>query len=414
MLKGESSRPETATYKDYTKTYFTDYSTEGKTTQGRVTQGKVHKLTAKATTRVALPIEYVTEHNLAGGEGLTYTLNSRTLEQHGFTSQPAGIKGPLRFASSHNNDQSGYYNFYRTVGRYHEFFNHNSLNLSMAELIDTNGSRITLQDKYFIPVGDQWWGVFPSPYIYPGSGPYSYKQRSWTSTDDALDELEVMSLGSGKDLFRQSYLSDYSKGFINPSRGSYNMDHGVLYAIRFKAPTNSCRPVTHSWGYDINTGSRPRYTYPASPDNSLKCAYRFTHVGGEPIWSIAGNQTAPGMHSTRLIIDVVYLGEETNPTDLGAISDEAWWTTKRSEGRVLSRVFPFSGKANISNVYSVASIVNEAGLSGYGIGGSFRAITDATPLEGALAYLEGSTIGGDGSNPYAHGKTIRLFRYLGR
>lgn len=55
--------------------------------------------------------------------------------------------------------------------------------------------------------------------------------------------------------------------------------------------------------------------------------------------------------TNRVAIDVVYLGEE-GTEDLSTISSDAWWSTKQSEGKVISRVFPAVGY--ISD-YSVSS-----------------------------------------------------------
>lgn len=45
-----------------------------------------------------------------------------------------------------------------------------------------------------------------------------------------------------------------------------------------------------------------------------------------------------------MIIDVVYLGEELNPTDLATISDDAWWSSREAEGKIITRVFPASAR----------------------------------------------------------------------
>lgn len=47
--------------------------------------------------------------------------------------------------------------------------------------------------------------------------------------------------------------------------------------------------------------------------------------------------------SSKLIIDVVYLGEEDVPTKLAAISNQSWWSDKLSDGKVHSRTFSASG-----------------------------------------------------------------------
>lgn len=59
LLKGTSSNPDT----DYTKIYLTDYAV-GAATGGKVIHGRVHRMTARATQRLGLPIEYVVDRNL--------------------------------------------------------------------------------------------------------------------------------------------------------------------------------------------------------------------------------------------------------------------------------------------------------------------------------------------------------------
>lgn len=69
ILKGTSSKYSSAPEKDYTKMYFTDYLVPT-VTKGKVSHGRVHRMTARATERVGLPIEYVTERNVnATGDG---------------------------------------------------------------------------------------------------------------------------------------------------------------------------------------------------------------------------------------------------------------------------------------------------------------------------------------------------------
>lgn len=318
MLKGESSRPEASTYKDYIKTYFTDYAPKSTGMQGRVTQGRVHKLTARATKRVTLPIEYVTEYNLAGGDGLTYTVKDFISRP-----QPPGAEGALRFANSHNNDQSGYYNWYKVAGHYDSLLNPGTTNLSNATLVDTDGASITLRDKYFIPARDQWWGIWPAIPV---------NHRDWVGAKEILDYDEIMAVGSGGDILRQLYSSDYSQSLISPRGGNSPTDNAVFYAIPFKAKASNCTPMS-------NYLDGKHYLYFPAIDNSLKCAYRFTRVGGASSWGTYTNQNM----TNRLIIDVVYLGEEDTPTGLSPVSDEAWWAARLAEDRFFLVPFPLLG-----------------------------------------------------------------------
>lgn len=312
MLTGTSSRPQTATYRDYTNVWFTDYTT--KTSQGKVTPGRVHVLTAKATQRLALPIEYVTEYNLAGGDGLTSIMNP----------QPDGVTGPLRFATSHSNDQSGYYRWFKLVGRHDEEYNPDTRNLQ-TEVDKTFGA-----GKYFVPTIEQWWGVWPAP---------RQALRLWPGDRPDNNTSEFMAVGFGGDLLRQAYYSDYSQSFTLPHGGSDATDDAVFYAIRFKAQTNICLPDRYAWEFDATTNLQRINSYRPARDNLLKCAYRFRRVGGSESWQREDNSNL----SNHLIIDVVYLGEEDSPTELSTISDESWWASKKAQGLVISKIFPVCG-----------------------------------------------------------------------
>lgn len=305
LLEGTSSRPETATYRDYTNTWFTDYKTKAGT-QGKVTQGKVHPLTAKASHRVALPIEYVTEYNLAGGPTIASTTNP----------QPAGLTGSLRFANSHSNDQSGYYNWYKVKGRHDATYNPDTRNLQ-AEVDATFGA-----DKYDIPTIDQWSAAVP---------PRSH--LIWTGAE-RLNEADYVRFGSGPDELRRTYLSDYSKAFSTNNATS----DATIYAIRFKA-----RPSAGSICPFVPVENSPTSGllvngYELTTDDKMKCAYRFRRVGGRQDWETSWGTTTN--NTNRLAVDVVYLGEESTPTELATISNDAWWSAKASENKVISRVFP--------------------------------------------------------------------------
>lgn len=305
MMQGVSSRPETETYKDYTNTWFTDYAPKA-STGGRVTHGKVHLLTARVSHRLSMPIEHVTEYNLAGGTGLTYMISDKPSEQ------PDGVLGDLRFATSHRNDQSGYYNWYKVLGRHHNIYNPDSRNLQ------TEIDRVFGVNKYYIPTAEEWIGVYPT-------------QISWGEGDDVFGFSEFMSVGSGSDKFKQIYLSSYLDSLADPYVG---------YSIRFMSHVARSCDVTYysSWGR-----SDP---YPAALDNSMKCAYRFRYIGTRDTWD--RNNSKQNLDN-QIIIDVVYLGEEASPTELSTISNDDWWADRLSEKRVITRTFPAAGRVRVGS-----------------------------------------------------------------
>lgn len=273
-LKGSSSRPETSSYKDYTKVWFTDYTPKATGAQGKVTHGKVHSLTARVTSRVGLPLEYVAEYNLAGGYGLTYT-----------SPQAPGTQGPLRFASSHDNNQSGYYNMYRTIGRQDATYNPTGLSLHTAQLIDTNGASIQLGSKYVVPTEQQLQ--------------YLMMPRHW----EDRESLSSAHFASGDGLFNWPVFSQVS---------DYDSDNHRVTAIRYASRVGGC------WS--------------GVQDNSFRSAYRYTIVGGRTI-----------SMTWHLLIEAVHLGEEAVPTDLATVSEASWWDAQKAQGKVIARRVPAPG-----------------------------------------------------------------------
>lgn len=322
------------------------FSTDYKVKTSRLAQGKIYTLRANVTTgRPLLPIDYVTDYNLAGGEGWTYTTTN-------MNPQPDGVLGPLRFAASHRNDQSGYYNWYQLVGRKHNVHNPNGENLQ--EAIDATLG----MNKYVVPTSDQWWGIYPSrPYYY-------------FSTDTVtLNVDDVMALGSNNNLLRQSYKSDYSKGFSE----DYANKDAIVYAIRFKKRQIQ-EPVTFASDYDPASNTKTFHAYSSSPDDFLKCAYRYTRVGGRDDWNLARpaifhpNPSLVNANLTnRLVVDVVYLGEEATPTSLNQISNAQWWNDKKAKGLVISRTFPAAGvvKTELPESAKIGTLVDRGGWSTY-------------------------------------------------
>lgn len=363
MMQGVSSRPETETYKDYTNTWFTDYAPKASTGgRGRVTQGKVHPLTARVSHRLSMPIEHVTEYNLAGGTGLTYMISDKPSEQ------PDGVLGDLRFATSHRNDQSGYYNWYKVLGRHHNIYNPDSRNLQ------TEVDRVFGVNKYYVPTAEEWNGVYPT-------------QISWGEGDDVFGFSEFMSVGSGSDKFKQIYLSSYLDSLADPYVG---------YSIRFIPPVaKSCDAIFDTW-----YGRGP---YPLALDNSMKCAYRFRYIGTLGAWFPNYNRNL----DTQIIIDVVYLGEEASPTELSTISNDDWWADRLSEKRVITRTFPAAG-------WVVAREGRSPYLENRGSSVAYWMYEDRLILNGedrAFVLADRYIVGNLAYLPPRIGMPVRLFEY---
>lgn len=372
MLKGESSRPD----KDYTKTYFTDYTTEGKTTQGRITEGKIQKMTANVTRRLAIPIEYVTEYNLAGGEGLTDHPILYFYDRPEHLPKMNGTEGSLRFASSHEFVESGLYSGYKVLG-IHDFANNPDHKNLQVEVDNRFGAR-----KYTIPSAEQWWGIYPEQKIG-----WVYNRQ-----EPQMNTLERMSVTSGSEVFRQAYLSDYSASDVVEDFD----DAAVIYAIRFKQRSQlDCSPSAYTWEYDESTGTHKTYLYPSALDNSMKCAYRFTRVGSEFSWRDPG---AYRYQTNMIRIDVVYLGDEFSSTDLSTISDESWWSRQMSDGRVLSKNFS-------AGVYRVEGTDNEKGDWSWG---EYASSSRARTVLWSFLVDRNALESGDTYSPHY---LVRLFQY---
>lgn len=338
ILRGEAPN---SPHTDYTKAYYTSY-TPNSVSGGKVVHGKVHPLTARATANVVLPIQLITDYNLAGGPSYGITqMPSATQWPNGQV--PEGTKGVLRFSNiasngtpnpdPHDNMASGYYNWFMVqpndAMRYSAHFNPNSVNLHNMQLLDEDGQTIRLGDKYYAPHIDNLWGVFAS-YPYP----QGYTKRWYDPARGDYDRQEIMSVGqgSGPGALSQYYRSWYrGGGALNPGPYDYASEH-VIYAIRFEK-RKTCEPKTYDFPKE---GIR---TYTSAPNDMLKCAYRFLRVGR---WE-NNNKEISQWKRRRIQIDVVYLGEETTPTPLSSVANEGWWSARKNEGKVISKTFTVGG-----------------------------------------------------------------------
>lgn len=390
FLHGTSSKYASNPTKDYTKTYFTDYRPSTSGTKGRPSQGKIHLLKANATHRITIPIEHVTEYNLAGG-GLVqnFTINGTPNQQS------EGIKGDLRFSNvlsdgvspnpnPHRNDQSGYYNIYELMGVSHKYNNPGPTPRNVTAAINAKWP-----NTYFVPEGDHWWGVWGVR-----------NAQSWSNAPEVSNVYEYFQLGYNE----QSYWfaqSDYSASVpVNDAT-----DNAVFYAIRFKA-TNDYQVRQNNWFYDLSTGSPVPRIYDPLRGNVFRCAFRYTRVGGRTSWDTNHSLT------NHLIIDVVHLGNDPNVTSVGDISNPAWWSNQPS-GKIISRTFPASGKIQLfGSSYSEGYLsyrgkeaqVQSMSLSNIGI------IHGEEILSRHAPFCSGDLIYGDGSESSVFALPVRLWK----
>lgn len=201
--------------------------------------------------RGKIPIEYVTEYNLAGGP---------SIKPNGIPITTPGLQGPLRFAGSHDNNQSGYYSLAN-------FPNAGYIDLNTATLPDGT----VLGSKYHMPTIEEWTGITG----YSHTGFYNTPLSNQTYS-------EAVTSGN----VQKTYTTD----FQTPG-------NGIAYALRFKSAT-----------------VQSKVGYPPATDNNMLCAYRYERVGTMS----ADNLT------DHLIVSVVYLGPNSTETITSISNENWW------------------------------------------------------------------------------------------
>lgn len=171
-----------------------------------------------------LPIEFVSEYNLAGGSGYGYVPSSG--------STPAQSDPQLRWAINHNYDQSGYYNWYVCTGTYDATNNPTGKNIFMDPFFISGAGK-----GYHLPSYWEWCGVF------------GYDSATFGSSINISDVNEAIEFGAVK----RTFASDY-----------FSTGNSVCYALRFKKATG--KPNDNSSLTD----------FPLASDNNMLCAFRYT------------------------------------------------------------------------------------------------------------------------------------------
>ncbi len=284
---------------DVARSYRTDY-TPNATTGGKPQHGKVHRLRINANEFITIPIQYMTEYNIAGGEGITSTLGLAEADQFD------GMKGGLRFANynssginigenGHLNNQSGFYSRSLAEGL-------GSINMMELPAKDINGNQIArLGEKYRVPTHSDWQGIV------------MLQRLAWGGLDRSSNDFFTMGDGANRQALASS-----SESISTDQRD-------VIYAIRFRKLDTS-ESILMSNQYQPHT--------PLKSDE-LKCAYRYRYVD-------------KGTIRGRVVIDVVYLGEEPADTETTTttISENngQWWVDRASEGKVITRILPALGE----------------------------------------------------------------------
>ena len=234
-----------------------------------------------------VPLEYVAEYNLAGGS--QYGSSFSSSNPAGAVPTPAQTDGPLRWASNHDNNQSGYYNWYVCKGETQRTY---------------NPSGLKLFNDVFFTAGHPGHGYhLPSRWELTGVFSYSYRVQYGGSINQPANE--ACEFGG----IKKTYLNTYNSS-----------GNGVCYAIRFKKA---------SGGPDDGSSLSE---FPKAEDNSMCCAYRYTRVGS---FAYDNNLTS------QLKVDCVYLGEAGASTAIDDIKEDSWWTSHSAE--IVTRIFPAAG-----------------------------------------------------------------------
>ena len=245
-----------------------------------------------------IPLEYVAEHNLAGGSQYIFTFSSSE-EPSGIPSTSAQSDYNLRWAASHNNNESGYYNWYVCNGIQHSQGNPSGKNL-FSDVFFTSGAG----KGYHLPSRWEWAGVFC--YIYG----YGISLNSSIIHNDINEAIEFGGI-------KKTFASDYA-----------NTGSNVTYALRFKPATGA--PQDDSGSSEI--------IFPKATDNRMLCAYRYELI-----------PTGPPL-SSQIKVQAVYLGNSFTG-DINTIRDENWWTAQAATpGNVVTRIFPLAGEVQGSTI----------------------------------------------------------------
>ncbi|WP_420187233.1 fimbrial protein [Bacteroides pyogenes] len=237
---------------------------------------------------IKLPLDYVAKYNLAGG-----ALYGTKPNDPSFVTS-AQTDAQLRWASNHDVNQSGYYNWYVLKGETESTYNPNGKDLFSDAFFTTGEGK-----DYHLPSRWEWASVFSYDMNARYGIYYSYSQVT-----------EAVEFGGIKKSFASWYYTPSNLG-------------NVGYALRFMK--------TSSYPNDGSSITE----FPLATDNSMLCAYRYRRIG------------EPGTINNRMIrleIDCVYLGDDDefagdlSMPNLLTICDEAWWYARTAE--TVTRTFP--------------------------------------------------------------------------
>ncbi|WP_420186500.1 hypothetical protein M1B74_06800 [Bacteroides pyogenes] len=319
--------------------------TDGKGFEGGYLEVRAGRLYTKVNVDQIgkLPLEYVAEYNLAGGA--QYGSSFASSNPPGAVPTSAQTDPQLRWATNHNNDQSGYYNWYVANGVYNVTYNPDTKNLFTDPFFTTGAG-----EGYHLPSRWEWVGV--------GS---NGTHVAYTVSVDYRNIHEAIEFGGVKKTFASDYISE---------------GNGICYALRFKQANPGTAPDNGSLIF-----------FPTASNNYMLCAYRYTRVG-------------PFLNNLNLNscvkVDCVYLGAKFTG-DISTIRYESWWDVHVSE--TITRIFPAAG----------GIIFPGSRLSLRGVEGRFQTSTQQYPGYTYAAVFNSYYGGPIGGGTAEQGNLIRPF-----
>lgn len=337
--------------KDYSNTYLTDYEYTADKQKRTLADARVYTLRVNATTHVRLPLEYMADYDLAGGRdnGFSFAIDR---------SVTSSSRGPLRFANRMEDgsartdgrvEGAAYYHYYATdlPGMNTDAtYNPQGLSIATENVIDTDGSRIPFSSKYRIPDHDDLWGVLPryggandlNIYVDPKTGntinmgATIFFNSAFAPGYPTIPILEEIKIGEGitaQTSLMQYYVAIWNKPRRVPGR------QVTITAIRLQKQEDGCELGNLS---RLFTGE-PQHLYTAALTNHLRSAYRYVMKFENGVGGTSAGEPI-------LTIEMVHLGDDA--TTAADIDQDAWWTQKETEGKVIKRIFHKGPWGNVS------------------------------------------------------------------
>lgn len=241
-----------------------------------------------------VPLAYVAEYNLTGGTQYSTRPFSPTGAQN---------ETNLRFATSHQTNQSGYFNWYVCTGESHPTYNPGGNKKLFTDAFFTTGAG----KGHHLPSYWEWTGIFS----YKFNAAYGHSTNTLSITNPQQQSNEAVDIGGVKNTFKSDY---------------YSTGNGIGYALRFQKAT-----------YRPNDADVTMADFPLAMDNSALCAFRYSRVGG--------TFTTEGVFNRYLEVRCVHIGARVPMPHLqNDIAQESWWTAQAAiPGRVVTRIFPIGG-----------------------------------------------------------------------